>query len=213
MKKSFEIKIPDEPYKDQFDLGKTIKAEYCGSRYLLIAVDSRSQRIEYVAQESDESADFDLEQYHTVPNTDHVIIDAEEYTWEAAYITKQYRHETVPEYTFVHPDGTRWTYSYAEETGILDQTYLLESFFYDVEKKEFRGPSIRLHIVSREDFFLSVDQHLVAVKKSLAGNRPYTDEEKQKLIEFRDYLENLPQKLEGIDHWKATWFSDLPPYF
>lgn len=212
MEKDFVIPLPNEPYSNDYSQGKSVKAKYKGHRYLLLAVDEKTFNIEYVAERSEESMDFDLEQYRDVPRVKHVAIDADKLTWEAAYVTKEYTHDDIPNYVFTHADGTVYEFTYAHETGILDQIYLIESIKYDLENDKIHRPMDRLHTVSREDYLEAVKEHTAMVKKTLSTNNMISADDRQKLVDFQKWLEKIPRLYQDVDHWKIPWPGDLPDY-
>lgn len=208
--KDFVINYPDEPYSSSFALGKSVTARYKGYRYLLLAVDRKTKFVQYVAQSSNESMNFDLSQYSTVPDTDHVAIDAWNHPLEAAFITTQYEvAEEIPDYEFVHKDGTKWTFAYPSE--ILSTFFVFGEMKYHIETNSFEHPPLQVHPISRESFFESVELHKDSVATALA-ERTFLDEDRKKLEDFHKWLTNLPTLMEGVPHWKVMWPNDVPRY-
>lgn len=213
MEKDFTIDLPNEPYSNDYSLGKKVNAKYHGHRYLLIAVDQKTFDVEYVAERSDDnSGEFDLDQYHTVPNVRHVVVDAEKNIWEAAYLTKDYTHDEIPNYVYEHADGSTYEFKYAQETGVLDQLWLVNTIKYDLENDKIYRPIERLHIVSQEQFYEIVKEHVSMVKKELTTNSMISADDRQKLVDFQKWLEKLPRLYADVDHWKIPWPTDLPKY-
>lgn len=212
MKKKFVIQVPNEPFKNDFSQGKTVEAEYYGPRYLLLAIDQLTKTVEYVAQASDESSDvFDLEQYKEVPDVDHVIIDASENLLEAAYITNQYTNEKVPDYKETLPNGDVWVYDYPDGNGILSDFWHVNDMKYDIATGKFTHPHFHYHALTRSSFFENVNWHINTVTKALESrDRNFSPEDRNKLESFKIWLIDLLTSMEGIDHWKVVWPSDIP---
>lgn len=208
--KDFVINYPDEPYSSSFAIGKSVTARYKGFRYLVLAVDRKTKFVQYVAQSSNESMNFDLNQYHTVPDTDHVAIDAWNHPLEAAFITSQYEVAgEIPDYEFVHKDGSTWTYTYGKD--ILSTFFVFGEMKYHIETSSFEHPPLQTHPITRESFFESVESHKFSVEKALA-ERTFLDEDRQKLVDFHKWLVNLPALMEDVPHWKVIWPRDIPIY-
>lgn len=213
MEKDFVIPLPNEPYKDDYSQGKSVKAKYIGNRYLLLAVDENTFNVEYVAETSEESIEFNLEQYRDVPRVKHVAIDADKFTWEAAFLTEQYTHDHIPNYVFTHPNlETKYEFIYAKETGVLSQLYLVGTMKYDLEADKIIRPDDRLHAVSKEHFLETVKDHISMVKKALDTDKTMSVDDRQKLADFQKWLEKIPRLYQEIDHWKIPWPADLPDY-
>lgn len=209
MQKVFEIEYPDGPYKDTYDLKNTITATYSGKRYLVIEI--TNSEIRAIKAQSDILDEISMEEYQDEGDKSFVLIDADEHTWEAAYITGEYTHEKLENYTETLPDGQ--TYEYQHNDGIFSNYFVTDDLQYNIEEKKFYRPRERLHMVSREDFFNGLKEHIKKIDTWLQNNRNVASEDKQRLKDFRSWLEKAPNVFDKIDHWKISFPDDLPKYY
>jgi|688.fasta_scaffold00012_148 hypothetical protein len=210
MRKFFTIALSDEPYKTTTNLNKTVQATYFGPRFLALCVHTPTGEIRYVAASAESQADLRTELLvDNDPETDFVVIDASEHTFEAAYITHQYENDDVPDYEETLPDN-KGTYTYTYSGGAIDQNY--QSFDIKYINGQFTRPSFRTHNLTRESVIQGSTLLIGAMEQSLANN-DYTDEERQALTDYIDWLRNLETTYDGIDHWKIPFPANPPKYY
>ena len=83
---------------------------------------------------------------------------------------------------------------------------------YNTVSNEFTPPRYRLHANSRENSFAAFKTQADAIKKSLAEHADeYSAEDKTKLQEYADWLDNLETTFHDVDHWKIPFSLDTPP--
>jgi hypothetical protein len=212
MNKNFTVTLPDEPYKTTTALNKTVECVYTGPRYLAICVIEETGEIKYLARRGDTLADIDMPTLvDDDPATEFYAIDAKEHTFEAAYLTGQYTHGNVPDFTVEHPgDLGTWSYHYDEGTGVIGQCFYGQDMKY--VNSQFVAPRYREHAAKRQDVMDSCISIANTVEQSIQNN-DYSDEDKQKLEEYIVWLRAVPTAYEGIDHWTIPFPSDIPTYY
>lgn len=210
MRKFFTFKISDEPYKTTTNLNKTVDAIYEGPRFLALCVHMPTGEIRYIARAADNEQDLEFAQLvDDDPETEFIILDAKEKTFEAAYLNNLYTHDPIPDFVDVLPDG-KGTYTYAWAGGGITQNYYTQDMFY--RNGEFTTPRFREHAVTRESVFEGAKISAEIIEKSLAEN-DYTPDERTELENYKNWLKNLETAYAGIDHWKIPFPADPPKYY
>ena len=210
MRKFFTIALSDDPYKTTTNLNKTIQATYFGPKFLALCVHTPSGEIKYLASSAEQQSDLRAELLvDNDPDTEFVVIDASVNTFEAAYITHQYEHDAIPDYEETLPDG-KGTYTYTYSGGAIEQNY--KAFDLKYVNGQFTSPSFRTHNLTRESVLESSTVLIGAMEQSLLNN-DYTDEERQDLTNYINWLGSLATTYEGIDHWKIPFPANPPKYY
>ena len=180
MRKFFTVQLSDEPYKTTTDLNKTVQATYLGPRFLAVCVHMPTGEIRYVARSGETQDELELVSLvDDDPETEFIVIDAGEKTFEAAYITGYYENEPIEDFVEQLPNGAG-TYSYSWAGGVINQNYYGQDMFY--RNGEFTTPRFREHMVSKESVFEGSKKAANNITQSLADN-DYTDQERAALEE------------------------------
>jgi hypothetical protein len=212
MNKNFTVTLPDEPYKTTTALNKTVACVYTGPRYLAICVIDETGEIKYVARRGESLAEIDQATLvDDDPATEFYVIDANDHTFAAAYLTGRYTHGDVEDFEVVHPDdlGT-WTYHYDDGTGIIGQCFYGQDMKY--VNGQFTAPRYREHACRRQDVIDSCS-HIASLVETSLQNNDYSDEDRTKLEEYIVWLRAVPTAYANIDHWKIPFPSDIPTYY
>lgn len=209
MKKFFTFVLPDEPYKDTTKKNLVVNATYEGMRYLACRVNTQTNLVEGVvfAAEKSEDVDAKLKDY-TEEGYTFITVDASSNPFEAAYLSGEYSHDLIEDPTFILPRGLgEWTYHYDDYTGGISQAF----FGHDLKfvNGKFVAPRYRTHAITRESLFQSAVAQAKNIKKTL-GENDYTAEDRKKLTEYADWLENLEETYHDVDHWKISFPTDIP---
>jgi len=214
MRKAFTFLLPDEPYKTTTVNNNTVNAVYTGSRYLAICVIDATGEIKYIARRAETEADLNFEDLvDDDPATTFYKIDADEYTYQCAYLTNQYEYvEEIPTYEEEVPGGT-YTYHYDQKQGALGQCRWTNDMKYI--NGAFVGPRFREHANSRASFLASIPSLIESVERSLAhaAEMMYSAEDIQKMEDHLEWLQNLETTYADVDHWKIPFPSDLPTFY
>jgi hypothetical protein len=212
MIKNFTVTLPDEPYKTTTALNRTVECKYTGPRYLSICVNNNTGEVKYVARTGETIEDLEFESLiDDDPSTTFHIIDAGEHPFEASYLTHNYEHGEVEDFTVKHPgDLGSWTYHYDDGTGAIDQCFYCNDLKY-IDGK-FQSPGRREHALTRESF-LEGCKNIAAVIENSLKNNDYSAEDQAKLEEHIEWLKAVPSKYANIDHWKIPFPSDVPRYY
>lgn len=210
MRKFFTFKLSDEPYKTTTDLNNTVDAIYEGPRFLALCVHMPSGEIRYVARAGDTEDVLDMASLvDDDPETEFIVLDAEEKTFEAAYITGDYQHDPIPDYEYELPNGKKYVYMFAG--GGIAQNYYGQDMFY--RDGEFTMPRFREHAVTRESVFQGAQNTIDMINKSL-GENDYTTQERADIEEYKAFLESLSgPEYANIDHWKFPFPSNPPKIY
>lgn len=208
MKKNFTFVLPDEPYTNKTTLNNVINAVYEGPKYLLCRVNRNTHIVEGVVREADE-----LETLTNTPKEEgyeHITINADVNTFEAAYMTDYYKHDVIEDPTFVLPRGLgEWTYHYDDYTGGINQAFYQISLKY--QNNTFSKPEYRLHALTRESVMAGSKVTAAAIKESLKTS-DHSDEERKTLTDYAAWLENLDETFHDVEHWKIPFPTSVPKY-
>lgn len=210
MRKDFVVEYPDEPYKAGcYSLKKTVKATYTGPRYLLLEI--KDSDIEQTSCRNDDINEVESYLEENKLEGTSLILDADTYPWEAAYLTGEYHHDDIPDYVYELEDGSTFEYVYSIHTGILTQCWLPHDLTYDLEEQRFYRPRERLHMMSRSSYFDGVKRHREEAEKELYDNRKLSIENRELLTKFVQWCDDAPLKYKDVDHWKIPWPGHLLP--
>jgi hypothetical protein len=207
MRKFFTFKLSDEPYKTTTNLNKTVDAIYEGPRFLALCVHTPTGEIRYIARAGETEDVLDMANLvDDDPETEFIVLDANEKTFEAAYLTSDYQHDPIPDYEYELPNGQKYTYIFAG--GGISQNYYTQDMFY--RDNEFTTPRFREHAVTRESVLQGAQNLIEMINKSV-GENDYTDQERADLEEYKTFLQSLSTaEYANIDHWKFPFPANPP---
>jgi len=208
MRKPFVTILPDEPYKTSTSKNITVDCVYTGPRYILVRIENKDGHVFCVDRKGDtleEIEPFKLSD-EALAYEDHrqVILDGEVHTWEAAHLTHEYTHESVPNYVETLPTGEVYEYYYDDEHGGLAQPFYTNDMYYKEETNEWIRPRMRTHAISRQAFFQASATSIPAMEEAVASGK-YHGEQLAEITAFRDFLKNLDVTYAGVDHWKIPF--------
>ena len=217
--KTFNVTYADQPYHDTTALGNTFEGTYTGPRYILVQVDRDDHQCREAARgdsldEPQMNADlYEQDEY------EYVILDAwesEEKAMYAAFMTDEYTHPDVDDYTeeCTDADGNTWTFTHVYEgtTGMLPHIYYSDSLLYMHETNTWRAPQLRLHNNSRQSVIDSVTVQAAAIRRALADpNQTFTDEDRATLDAHADWCEDCERLYADVDHWKWNFADTALP--
>jgi len=219
--KQITVTYPDQPYHTTTDLNNTFQLTYVGPRYILVQVD----RDDFQAREAGRSDDlndpaidpagYEQDDYY------YTLLDAEssdDACLYAAYMTDEYTHPDIADYTeeCTDADGNTWTFDHVYEgtTGMLPHIYWTESLLYYPESDTWRAPQFREHVNSRESVVEVAERDARAIKRALAdSNQSFTAEDRTTLSDYADWLASVDTLYAGINHWKWPYPEDPIPEF
>lgn len=210
MSKNFTVKIPDQPYKNSFSLGKTVDCAYVGPNFLVVAIQQSDNKVGPVLDGANNVDDLKLENYF-FENHYLMILNALEKPFEAAYITKLYKNPLIEAYKETLPTGEVYEYPY-DENAIIENVYQSFEMYYDKSADRFSMPPVLLHPISR-DRFLSGINSKIEMFESLKIEKNFTQDELQLIDNALNWYKNLEKNYPNIDHWKIPVpIFQLPDY-
>lgn len=214
--KNFIIPLTDEPYVDTTALNKSHPATYNGHRYLKIVIDSTTNYVDRVAIASDNLDDINSAPIPLEPGKNYHVLDANTYTFEAAYLTGQYNTGVTENYTETLPttdaegNPESWTYGWDDNNGMILQQYIGRDLKF--VNGAFVKPRFRVHALTRESFMQSMQQQVTYMNNALENNDSLTDEVRSQLEVYIAFLENIPTKYAAVKHWKIPFPLQVPIY-
>lgn len=209
----FEIKLPDEPFKNSFILDKTAKLTYEGPRYLIISVFKDTDIVSTYEDSFDTLDEINLENY-VDDDTVFYIIDAQKHPLEACFITHMYKNEEVDNYEVVLPTGETWVYPY--ENHILGNVYTNKMPTYNSLTDEFSPLTYLTPAIPKEDFFKNVETKIkelestipdAAITSVTAASEEYAKYHEE-LKKYVEWLKNIKTTYYEVDHWKIPFISE-----
>ncbi len=199
IKKGFKITLPDEPYKVETTQNNQIDVWYEGLRYLVVRVeDGKATSIVRGSHEPITDLSNIIEEGNRF-----FVIDAEEYPFEAAYLSHTYSTEEVPNYIETTEAGEVYEYHYDDNHGVLEQIYFPNSIPVD-ENNQFGSPARRTHFLTRESVFESFDTILEQVRTA-RETKDYSEEQAAEVDNFIEWLETARDRYANIEHWKIKF--------
>lgn len=204
MSVTFEVNIPDEPYKVKFTQGKKVKLTYIGPRFLVISVDSSSKQV-YTHEGAAESIDeINLNDYNQ-ENKEFYTIDSQKHPLIACFLTHQYENDEYEDYEEVLPTGETWTYLY--ENHILGNIYSNENPVYFPETDQFSSLQLLKPSIEKSVFAKGIENKINDLEKVL-DDIEITETNKESIEHLKNYLEwlkNIDNNYPSIDHWKIPF--------
>lgn len=204
MSKLFTITIPNEPFKTDISQGKTIECVYNGERYLVISVnnDNKLMNVEGSSNTPIDLADYKSERFVLY------VIDAYEHPLVASFLTNAYSNEEIPNYTETLPNGEIFEYSYGGTTSLDCVFNRWTPITYDPVNNTFTDYEFLTHI-SRQQWLDSIQVSLDQLNSYDFEN--LSEENKQKVIDGRAWLESVETVYPDVDHWKIHWPIEMMP--
>lgn len=203
----FEIKLPDEPFKNSFILNKSVKLTYEGPRYLVISVFTDTGIVSTYEDVFDTLDEINLENYVDDDTVFH-IIDAQKHPLEACFITHMYKNEEVDNYEVVLPTGETWVYPY--ENHILGNVYANQMPAYNSLTDEFSALTYLTPAIPKEEFFKNIETKVKELESTIpdatitaetATSKEYAKYHEE-LKTYVEWLKNIKTTYYEIDHWK-----------
>ena len=191
----FEVNIPDEPFKNTFELEKKVRCTYNGSRYVVISTFADTNVVSTYEGFGETIEEIDMSSY-VQEGMNYHIIDATKHPLMMAFITHSYTNEEVDNYTEELHTGEVYEYPY--EDAILGDIYRGNMPTYNSDTDTFSELMLLEPAISQEDFDSSMLNRQKEITEKVATNPDATDEWK----EYRIYMENFADTYAGIDHWK-----------
>ena len=210
--KKFLHKLPDQPYKQAATKNKTVECTYHGARFLLVRMLEESGTCLNVERYSDEREPLEASIVDDGPVYDFFVLDAEEHTWEAAYLSNAYSHGEVTDYEETLPTGEKYVYEYKDGAGVIGDCHAIGEMKYDKNLKVFTRPKFITHPINPADFISSVERQAEEFGRLLAGDlTKYSNETIAGIREYHKFLTELPVTYKGVDHWKIKFpkYPDL----
>ena len=224
IRKTFQIVLPDEPYKAEATGINTINAVYEGPRFGLARIQDSGGPIDIVhniARFGDtlEALDIDL---HTEDNHNFLVIDATVNPFEMAYLTGLYTHDEIenPTFTVTEAAGvieglngrtSTYTYHYGGTQGALGAIYYNAELglMYNWDTETFVEPQRRVHAVNRADFFAGYKKFAANIRLSVEEN-DYDPVDEARILKHAEWLDHLEELYPDTDHWKISFHNDKP---
>lgn len=202
MSTTFELNIPDEPFKHTYDQGKTVTVTYTGPRYMVISVFKEDNIVSTWEQLEDNIEDIDLSS-HVSDEKNFYIIDTNDHLLEACFITNRYENEAFT-YEETLPTGETYVYPY-DENGIFSSIYDYKMPIYDFETKKFGRLQLLRSVFDNDRFWAGVQTTIDNISRDPAiGEHAGANKE---LTEYLEKLKNLKTDYDGVDHWKIPYPS------
>ena len=204
--KKFTHKLPDQPYKQPATQNKTVECTYTGPRYLLVRMLEQSGTCLNVERYNDDKEALEATIVDDGPVYDFFVLDAEEYPWEAAYLTNSYIHGDVTDYEETLPTGEKYVYAYKDGTGIISDCHAINEMKYDKNLKVFTRPKFITHPINPVDFLINIDNAKTEFDRLVAGDlSKYSNEVIAEIHAYHQYLTNFKTTYAGVDHWKVPF--------
>ena len=224
IRKTFQIVLPDEPYKAEATGINTINAVYEGPRYGLARVECTGGPVDIVhniARFGDTIEDLNVEA-HVEENHEFLVIDAKENPLEMSFLSGLYTHDEIenPTFTVTEAAGvieglngrtSTYTYHYGGTQGALQAIYYIseKGLKYNWNTQTFEAPERRVHAVKREEFFAGYKTFAANIRKSVEEN-DYDPVDEARILKHAEWLDRLEELYPDTDHWKISFHNDKP---
>jgi hypothetical protein len=208
MEKNFVHVLPDEPNKSATTKNLTVECVYTGVQFLLVSVRDGVVGMIEGRSKSREALEADLRFTgdRGDPGTTYIILDADVHTWEAAYLTYEYTHGDVADYTTTLPTGETWTYMWNDEggtTGVISQCHHVAGLKYNASTKTYtRPPYITFQTSTPAQWEDGIGSQIKMMDEALMNNAMYTKAQIEEITEYKKYLDSAIAKYKGVDVWK-----------
>lgn len=215
IEKAFNIKIPNQPYVDDFSADKEQAAVYNGNRYIKFQYHATTGHIVGVIGNGDTEEEMVANEGPLMEGHLPAVVDADAAPLHAALITRQYTTGEVADYTetlsTTDADGVAetWEHFWNDDTGLLSQIYNIQTMKY--EDNAIVMPEFKTHGISKESFYEGVNSQIAACTAELAREGVYSDAEVTTITAYKTTLEGMATKYDGIEHWKIP-FPPAPAF-
>lgn len=202
MRKEFFIPVTNEPFGTSMSEKKGYTATYTGPKYLLLRIASDENHKVWCVDDSGPEDNF-IRKDNLV---DHyqIVLDAEEHTWEAAYLTHEYAHPDLPNYEETLPNGDVFVFDYPEN-GALDILHEANRLYYEPNTKAFIRPGFAEPSMTESEFLKSIPQKIGEVQDSKQKNTT-TDEERAECDAWVQWANSaLSMVKSGTPHYKVQF--------
>lgn len=200
IKKKFTITLPDEPFKTTTVKNIQVDGWYEGPRYLVVR--AKDGIADTVLVGADEESSIDLSRFIEEGHR-FFILDASQNPLPAAYLSRFYKTDEIPNYVETIETGETWEYVYEDFTGVLDQIYVSNKIPVD-ENNQFGEPQRREHGVTRESIFQGFLITLEQLRSARETN-DYTPEQLADLDNWEEWLTTAESRYANTEHWKITF--------
>ena len=219
IEQAFKIKLPNEPFVNDFSNGTEIDATYNGLRFLKIQVNDSTGIVHNVMASADTQADIDEMSPIPMPEHSIYVVDARNNPWEAAFLTHNYDTGEVADYTedlgTTDADGNAETFTHFwnDNNGVMNQIWIGGTLKYNKDTNSFSDPDVMTHGGTEDDFWASVNQHIVGAGEEIArGTDIYSQDELDAIAEHKTWLEGLEAKYKGSVAFYKIPFKNSPEY-
>jgi hypothetical protein len=225
MNKTFTVTYADEPYKTATTKGLTFECTYTGPRWILGQVDRDDDQVREAGRSDSSATDGAIDPAGFEPDMyDYIILDAAEsdaMAWRCAYMTDEYTHPDVDDYSEVISPATgadyTWEHVYEGTTGMLAHIYMADSLLYNHETETWTDMILRTHNNTRETTLGTWANSAAGIRRALSSagdaHNNLTDAEKATLASHATWLESIPVEYEGINHWKIEYPDAVMPSY
>jgi len=225
MNKTFTVTYADEPYKTTTAKGNTFECTYTGPRWILAQVDRDDDQVREAGRSDSSASDPAVDPAGYEPDEyDYILLDAgasDAMAARCAYMTDDYTHPDVDDYTetVTDADGTATTFTHVYEgtTGMLAHIYMGDSLLYNHETSTWTDPTLRTHNNTREDTLATWAAQAAGIRRAISSDgdahNNLTSAEKTTLGNHATWLESIPVKYSGINHWKIPYPDTVLPNF
>lgn len=205
MTKKISIAVPDEPFKNTFDQGKTVEITYTGPEVIVFSVDPETNKVRTVDGYFNSIDEVDLSAF----NDDHcqyVAIEARAHLLESALLTSFYTNTAVEPYVETLVTGEEWEYRYPEQ-GILGDIFYQWNLQYFLETNSFGEIEYQTFGTTREQFLESLTNHIafMTAQKEKAAEDGESEETLARYDEIISWCENFEETYGDTDHWKVPF--------
>jgi hypothetical protein len=200
-KKKFTHVLPDEPNKTSTKKNIQVECEYSGMQYLLIRVIESTGEVVYVERQSDNRQELETDNRKEDGFT-FIILDADQHTWEAAYLTGNYTHGVVADYQETLPTGETYVFQWADGGGVIGQSHEINKLKYSAGTNNYIRPPYFVLPVTNQGFLDMVESHKADMLKAKEDPSRYTKEQMDTIDSYLGWLSTAADKYKGVDAWK-----------
>ena len=221
MIKTFTWTRPDEPYKTAATGTRTIEITYKGTKYHLVEVEKRTGTGAIVGSADDlNDSALSKDRFPDKEKYEYVIIDADTMPGLASALTLSYTHPDPNDWTetLTDADGETftWEHNYDETTGLIEHetTGVNGGYVFNVSTQSWEGPEFRTHMTDPTETLAGWAAQAQELQTALdnAENLELTDAQIAEITAYKNFLESIPVKYAGIDHWKIPFTLDWPEF-
>jgi len=200
-KKKFIHVLPDEPNKTTTKKNIQVECEYSGMQYLLIRVFESTGEVVYVERQSDNKQELENDP-RKEEGFKFMVLDADQNTWEAAYLTGNYTHGVVEDYTETLPTGETYTFKWSDGGGVIGQSHEINRLKYSQGINTYIRPPYITLPVTKQGFQEMVKSHQDNMLKAKEDPSRYTSEQMTAIDAYLGWLNSAADKYKDVDPWK-----------